>query len=219
MIQAGVRRKRNAPPRIEPNGDGAVLRYNCNGVSIGTYGTSGCSASRRIYIPGYDSTIGVDTSDLIGNAGTSIVSYYASAKFLPGTKIRWEPSCSFTTTGRIYVGFVDNPEVARTLLTQQNTFRSTFTAADYNTYANNVKALGSVVSFPVWQETEIAFPTKLRRKRYDCNETTLTDDTLDRSMQTMMFIALEGGPTTATIFGNFWYHDVVDVEGLHVVPT
>ncbi len=219
MLQAGVRRKRNIAPRIEPNGDGAVLRYNCNGISLGTYGTTGCSATRRAYIPGYDTTSGADTSDLIANAGTSIVSYYSSAKFLPGTKIKWEPSCSFTTTGRIYVGFVDNPEVARVLLTAQNLFRSTSVAADYNLYANQVKALGSVISFPVWQETEIPFPTKLRRKRYDCNETTLTDDTLDRSMQTMMFVALEGGPTTATIFGNFWYHDVVDVEGLHSITT
>lgn len=218
MTHAGVRRRRSAAPRLEPNGDGAVLRYNCSGVTQ-LSNVNGVGATRRLYIPGYDTTVGVDTADLISNAGTTIASYYSSAKFLPGTKVKWEPSCSFTTAGRVYVGFCDNPEVVRTILTSQNTFRTSGLVVDYNTYANAVKSLGSTISFPVWQETEIPFPSKLRRKRFDIDETTLTVDSLDRTMQTAMFVAIEGGPAVNTVVGNFWFHDAVDVEGLHAVAT
>lgn len=218
LTHAGVRRRRSAAPRLEPNGDGAVLRYNCSGVTQ-LSSANGVGATRRLYIPGYDTTVGADTADLISNAGTTIASYYSSAKFLPGTKCKWEPSCSFTTAGRVYVGFCDNPEVVRTILTAQNLFRTSGLIADYNAYANAVKSLGSTISFPVWQETEIPFPSKLRRKRFDIDETTLSVDSLDRTMQTAMFVAIEGGPAVITVVGNFWYHDVVDVEGLHAVAT
>lgn len=219
MTQAGVRRRRSAAPRIETNGDGATLRYNCSGTTQGTYGTLGVGATRRLFIPGFDTSVGTDNADIIANAGTTIASYYSSARFLPGTKLKWEPSCSFTTSGRVYVGFCDNPEVVRTILSLQNTFRASSLLADYNAYANAVKSLGSTISFPVWQETEIPFPTRLRRKRFDIDEATLTVDSLDRSMQTAMFAAIEGGPGTASTVGNFWYHDVLDVEGLHSVAT
>ncbi len=218
MTQAGVRRRRSATPRLESNGDGAVLRYNCSGVTQ-NMNASGVGATRRLYIPGYDTNVGADAADIISNAGTTIASYYSSAKFLPGTKVKWEPSCSFTTAGRVYVGFCDNPEVVRSVLTLENTFRTSGLVADYNAYANAVKSLGSTISFPVWQETEIPFPTKLRRKRFDIDETTLSVDSLDRTMQTAMFVAIEGGPAVITVAGNFWFHDVLDVEGLHAVAT
>lgn len=219
ITQAGVRRRRSATPRLESTGDGATLRYHCSGTNQGTYGALGVGATRRMFIPGYDSGSVPDQADIIGNAGTTIASYYSSARFLPGTRIKWEPSCSFTTSGRVFVGFCDNPEVARTILTQQNTFRASGLLTDYNTFANAVKALGSTISFPVWQETEIPFPTRLRRKRFDIDESTLTVDSLDRTMQTTMFVAIEGGPASPTTVGNFWYHDVLDVEGLHAVAT
>jgi hypothetical protein len=217
LTQAGVRRRRSAAPRIETSGDTAVLRYNCSGTNR-DFNASGLGATRRIYIPGFDSNFGTDAADIVTNAGTTIASYYSSAKFLPGTKIRWEPSCSFTTAGRVFVGFCDNPEVVRTILTAQNTFRTSGLTSDYNTYANYVKALGSTISFPVWQETEIPFPTRLRRKRFDIDESTLTVDSLDRNMQTAMFVCLEGG-LGAAVVGNFWYHDVLEVEGLHAIAT
>jgi hypothetical protein len=218
LTHAGVRRRRSAAPRLESNGDGAILRYNCSGVTQ-ISNANGVGATRRLYIPGYDTSVGADAADIISNAGTTIASYYSSAKFLPGSKLKWEPSCSFTTAGRVYVGFCDNPEVVRTILTAQNLFRTSGTTADYTAYANLVKSLGSTISFPVWQETEIPFPSKLRRKRFDIDETTLSVDSLDRTMQTAMFVAFEGGPAGVTVVGNFWFHDVVDVEGLHAVST
>lgn len=118
---------------------------------------------------------------------------------------------SFSTSGRVYVGFVDNPEVIVTILGYIN---SIVDATTYNIYADAVKGLGSVVSFPIWQETDIHMPTKLRRKRFDV-DTSLVADTnnMDRSAQTVMFAAIEGvgGVVQAGLFN---YHDIVDVEGL-----
>jgi len=217
MTHAGVRRRRSNAPRMEPNGDGSILRYNVSGIAFGTFGTIGLGATRRLYIAGFNDT----GSDLIASAGNEITSYYSSARFLPGTRIKWEPSCSFTTTGRVFVGFTDNPEVARSIWLAQNTFRTSGTVADYNAFANQIKAFGSTISFPVWQETDIPFPTKMRRKRFDIGETGTVLEDLDRTMQTAMFVAVEAAPGTGGpyILGNFWYHDVVDVEGLHSTAT
>lgn len=220
VTQAGVRRRRSAAPHMQPNGDGAILRYNCSGKTHGPFGTTGLGATRRLFIGGWDDQGAVTGADLIANAGTTIASYYSSCRFLPGTKVRWEPSCSFTTTGRVFVGFTDNPEVAQTIYDLQNTFRTSGLAADYNAFANAIKALGSTISFPVWQETEIPVPMKMRRKRFDINESGITVDNLDRSLQVAMFVASEGAPAVAnTALGNFWYHDVLDVEGLHSLAT
>ena len=64
------------------------------------------------------------------------------------------------------------------------------------------------------------FPTRIRRKRFDVNisiNATLVD-VLDRSVQTVMFVAVEGAPASTTL-GSFWFHDVVDVEGVTNVST
>lgn len=215
MIQAGVRRRRSTQPRVEPTGnDGSIVRYNCQGVGVDTKGTIGCGSFRRFYIGGFQS------GNMLSNAGIDVTGYYSSARFLPGCKIRWEPSCSFTTSGRVYAGFTDNPEVAATLSNLRDTFSADPTPANYTAYAGGVRALGSTISFPVWQETEVNFPQRTRRKRFDTDVTPSGSvDNLDRTMQQAMFVAVEGGPTENQILGNFWFHDVVDVEGLQSVAT
>lgn len=215
-VQAGVRRKRNTQPTMSrTSADGAVVRYNAIGTNIFTYAALGIGPSTRCYAGGY-------AANLVQSIGSEIVKRYSSCVFRPGTKIRWEPSCSFNTSGRIYVGFTDNPETASTIENLRAVWDGAPTvSANWTAYSNAVKALGNLVSFPVWQETEIPFPERTRRKRFDCNGTlsTFDADQLDRSMQQFMFVACEGGPASATFLGNMWYHDVVDVEGLHAVVT
>jgi hypothetical protein len=169
-------------------------------------------------MPGYNT--GYPTGDLNQAVGPKLVSYYSSAYFKPGTKVRWEPSVSFNTGGRIAVGFTDNPEVAVVIQALLDAYVASPTGSNYVAYANQVRALGSTLSFPVWQETEIPFPTRLRRKRFDVEATPATGDTdnFDRSMQVMMFACCETSQTEGAV-GSFWFHDVVDVEGLHGVLT
>lgn len=213
-VERGVRRKRTKMPVAKGGGDSTTIKYSTLGLSLSTQATSGTSAFQRPFIPGYGNF-------LSSFAGPSIVSFYSTGVFKPGTRVRWEPSVSFTTSGRWFVGFTDNPEVCALLAILYDTYASSPTPANYAVYADKVKALGSVISFPVWQETEINFPTRIRRKRFDCNSTvTLSQvDTLDRSMQQHMFCALEAGPGTATTLGGFHFHDVVDVEGVHSQVT
>lgn len=201
-VKGGTRRNRNKQPKINStSSDSSVVRYQTLSNVVGIDAT-GSATQLRQYVPG-------NSAFMANGAGPTIVSFYSTAKFLPGTSVRWEPSCSFTITGRVYVGFSDNPE-----------FSIIWQAASAATRLNLVRGLGSVISFPVWQETNIPFPNRLRRKMFDIN-TTVTADTndLDRCMQTCMYIGIDGGPTTAQNVGSFWFKDVVAVEGVHSTAT
>lgn len=199
-VQGGVKKRRTTTPRTSGNGDSTVIAYNVPSIQAGTV-TGGVGKLFRRYIPGL-------TDNLANSVGPDMICSYSSAKFLPGTKIRWEPSVSFSTSGRVFVGFTDNPEVALQA-----------EGLAIGAFATFVKGLGNVISFPVWQETEIPFPTRLRRKRFDTNLTVAASvDVYDRCMQTFMFAYIEGTPAD-TACGTFWYRDVVDVEGLHSIIT
>lgn len=201
-VQGGVRRRRTTAPKLsQVNSDSTIVSYNANGRIIKSTGANQ-DFSVRIYIPGYSS------SELQSSAGINVAKSYSTGKFLPGTNIRWEPACSFTTPGRVYVAFSDNPEVIVNMLNY-----------GYADYVNAVIGMGNAVSFPVWQETQVNFPTSIRRKRFDVNENvSIAVDVLDRSAQVAMFVATVGLPSD-TVAGNFWYHDKLSVEGLKTVNT
>ncbi len=214
-VEGGVRRRRTRNPVLTGSGDQSVVRYSALSQNVSTRGGIGCAVFRRLYIPGYG-----DITVFSNASGTAVASYYSTGKFQPGTRIQWEPSVSFTTSGRLFVGFTDNPEVITTINTAYDTFLATSTQGNYDAYAALVKGLGSVVSFPVWQETPITFPTKIRRKRFDINSTiNNTVDVFDRCCQTAMFVALEGAPATNAAMGGFHFHDIVDVEGITGTST
>lgn len=207
-VAGGVRKRRNKMPMLQGTGDATVVRYSSLGTSLTTGTGSNQGLAIRLYVPGY-------TGDLVNGSGASIVSFYSTGKFLPGTSIKWEPSVSFTTSGRVIIGFTDNPEIISAIYTLASNV-----GVSYAPYLAAVKGLGSVRSFPVWQETNVPFPSRLRRKRFDINAAVSATqvDTLDRSAQTVMFVAVEGAPVSTTL-GSFWYHDVVDVEGVTNVNT
>lgn len=212
-MQGGVKTRRIRAPNLQGAGDSSILKYSTLGISVATIGASGQSAYRRGYIPG-------DAELLVNAVGPEIARRYSTAKFLPGTRLTWEPSVSFTTSGRVFVGFTDNPEVAAEIATTYNAF--TGGVGSYAAFADRVKALSSVVSFPVWQETSINFPNRMRRKRFDTNGGVSHTDInqLDRSMQTFMFAAFEGvNSGTSLTLGGFHHHDVLDVEGMHGIVT
>lgn len=198
-VTGGVRRRRLKTPRMNQNG--SAIEYSALGGTVVT-DAAGFWTGGRPYVPG-------TRNSLTNTVGPDIVAYYSTAKFLPGTKVRWEPSVSFNTTGRVYVGFTDNPEVMATIVG--------LTGANY---INAVKGLGDVISFPIWQETEVSFPTKLRRKMFDVNAAiTVTDvNAMDRSAQTFFFAAIDGAPSLNSM-GSFWFHDRVAVEGITPVTT
>lgn len=173
------------------------------------------AAEWRFYVPGLDLR-------LASTAGVDVVSHYATAVFKPGTHIRWEPTISPTKGGRGFVGFTDNPEIMRDIIVAYSDYETTPTLANYAIYSNKVKGLANMQSFPAWQEWECAIPTRLRRKRFDANRNVelFNVDQLDRCAQVVMFAAFDGiDLESGSGLGSFWYHDVVDVEGLSGVAT
>lgn len=200
-VQGGVRRRRNKQPNVtQTSGTSSVIKYSALGSTV-TSDVNGEAWYHRMYIPG-------SFGGLTQTVGTAIVGYYSTAKFQAGTTLRWEPSVSFSTSGRVYVGFTDNPEMieAMRVLTGGNA-------------VNAVKGLGDVISFPVWQETDIPFSPRMRRKMFDTNQAAITGvDVLDRTCQTAMFLAIDGMPAS-TRAGSVWFHDNVAVEGMSSIET
>jgi hypothetical protein len=202
----GVRRRRVTAPTSSSSGDSTIIKYRTLGQIFQTGTTGGYAVGARWFVPGWN-------GNLTNATGPDLIANYSSAKFLPGTTVTWEPSVSFTKTGRIYVAWTDNPEAVVALGVAQ---AAVVDSTTYLIYSDLVKSLGSVQSFPVWMEKTIQFPTKLRRKRFDVNYTASLSnvDVLDRSMQTAMFVAIEGCGAGADALGQFNFHDAVDVEGL-----
>jgi len=214
-VTGGVRRRRNTQPGMTPtSSDSSVIKYSALGLNMVTNSTLGTATYYRSYIPG-------NGNALTNTAGPSIASYYSTGRFMPGTRIRWEPSVSFTTPGRVYVGFTDNLELMVNLNVARATYETTPSVANYNAYANAVKSLGTLQSWPVWQETDVVFPLHTRRKRFDVNVNVDygSADVLDRSAQRAMYVAVDGAPANPTALGSFWYHDVVSVEGVANVAS
>lgn len=211
MTQGGTR-KRHTTPKMSSNGNSNNLDYNISGENVST-DSAAKAATLRLYIPG-------SGNNAIRSTGTAIASYYSSGVFRPGTRVRWEPSVSFTTSGRVYVGFTDNPEVMASLVALYDIASASHVVSDWGNYANQVIGLGSTMSFPVWQETDVSFPTTLRRRMFDVNATADYSDSnvLDRSAQIGMFAFMDGTPAD-TGLGQFWYHDNMMVEGMHSVTT
>lgn len=214
-VKGGIKRRKRAQPSVDPlSSDASIIRYNTVGDNVDTTGSYAAAAGSRVYIPG--SPNGMPPSA----PGPRIVANYSTGKFLPGTSVRWEPSVSFTQSGRIYVGFTDNPEVIEDVSNRLATYLVTPNSTTYGNLAAVVKGFGNVMSFPVWQETSIQVPSRLRRKRFDTNANASTDaDILDRSAQIAMFYVADGVNELEAFLGSFHYHDVVQVEGVTLTIT
>lgn len=195
--QSRRRRRLNRPISISGPQSAQVLRYAALGAGVGTDANGLARDYFRLYVPG-------NPAGFTSPTGPTVAGYYSTGKFLPGTTVEWVPSVGFTTSGRVYIGFTDNPELASTIISAVNT-------ASYATY---VKGLGDVISFPVYQNEKFSIPTRLRRKMFDTN-VSLTNDVnvLDRSLQTAMFVLVDGAPASTAV-GGFRFEDHLMVEGL-----
>jgi hypothetical protein len=204
-----TRKRRNTAPSMTGNGDGTMIKYKALGATTVMQSSSG-AADYRVYSPGTNYR-------LASVAGPNVVKQYATAVFKPGTHIRWEPTLSPTVGGRGFVGFTDNPEVMAALFQAYSDYETSPGSGTYATYANKVKGLANMQSFPAWQEWECPVPSRLRRKRFDSNSNValFDENDLDRSAQVTMFAAFDGiSLSGGSGLGSFWYQDIVDVEGL-----
>lgn len=211
-----VRKRRSTPPTMTTtSNDSSIIRYRALGANMVSLNNAG-SVMARWYVGGMNARIA-------NAAGPDVVSYYATCAFKPGTMVRWEPTTSPTAGGRMFVGFTDNPEVMVGLYNALEAYEVTPNSTTYGVYSNLVKGLCNMISFPMWQERDIPVPMRMRRKRFDCNQTVVVNDpnVMDRSAQVAMFACADGysGISVSSTIGSFWYHDVVDVEGLSGTAT
>lgn len=218
VAQQSRRRAPNLQAVTAPMGrDASMIKYNVVGRSVARPSAAGWThaALARLYIPGLEYAVGSIPDTLIGYvgaAGTAVARNYSTARFQPGTTITWAPSVGFTTNGRIYLGFTDNPEVINVMCGELSAGTN---GAPSDAYITAVKQLGNVVSHQVFEEFTVTVPTFTRRKAFDVNEfiSVLDVDKLDRCCQTAMFALFEGVPDTVGL-GSFMYHDNLVVEGL-----
>lgn len=210
-----ARKRRNRAPSMQSNGDTTIIRYKAVGGNVPVRSTAGAVA-KRWWIGGFP-------NDLASTAGPDVTSYYSTSVVKPGTHFRWEPSTSPTAGGRGFVGFTDNPEIMVNLYNALEAYEITPNGATYAAYSNLVKGLSSTISWPMWSEYEFETPTKLRRKRFDCNSSVAVNNVndMDRSCQVAMFACFDGffGISTDSVIGSFWFRDVIEVEGLNGTAT
>lgn len=209
-----VRRRRNRGATSTTNGDRTMIKYSAIAENFNKQHDNG-GVFGRVYIPG-------NKGGFPGTpVGPATVANYATGVFKPGTMLRWEPSISPTVGGRVFVGFTDNPETMVTLNYWYSTYLAATTTANqtaaWNEFVGIVKGLGTMVSFPAWHEWQCQLPTKLRKKRFDVNKSANGNDVneLDRCAQIAVFACADGEAlSSGSSYGSFWYHDVVEVEGL-----
>lgn len=198
-VQSGVKTRRNTSASMTPvDSDSTIIKYSTNGAGL-DLDTNGTAVRGRFYIGGYG-------SNLLNPLGSTVVKQYATCVFKPGTRIRWEPACSFNTSGRVVCAFTDNPEVMAVWAG----------LTDNTTKLDFIQSFGNTRTFPIWQETEIPFPTATRRKRFSTNLIPVVADVNEneRSTQVLFMYGISGGPASTNQVGRFWFHDVVHVEGL-----
>lgn len=191
------RRKMNRSVTVRGLGsENSTVKYRTSGTIVNT---TTSNMYNRHFIPGYI------YAEIYANAGTNIVANYQEAKFVPGTVARWVPTVGTTTSGRINIAFITNPE---SMLAYDNL------STDATRLAF-IQGVGNYDSYPIWQEFTVSVPTYLRHRMYSTNVTAdLTSVvSLDRACQVYM-IALVTGAPTATVVGQFDFTDNVAMQGL-----
>lgn len=154
------------------------------------------SVSNRVVGPSYTSNASGDVDTYIsldpaltGNGPlTNVARCYQEYK---GTRIScaWQPNVGFTTSGIVYIGYIDNPELIRKW--------STLTWADKQSI---VKSLPNARSANVYEPMTVAVNVPLRRKWFTCDMTVAaSDEAVDRSIQGMWVVIVLGSAATTTL--------------------
>lgn len=147
-------------------------------------------------------TVGAVTTDANGNADattliqpayngngplTNVARCYQEYK---GTELtfRWQPNVGFTTTGTVWIGYIDNPEMI---------YRWNGYGADRYTI---IKSLPNVRSGHVFDEIVVHARAPLRRKWFSLDASVAsTAADYDRTVQGMWVFLITGGPASTAV--------------------
>lgn len=159
----------------------------------------------------------VTVSFIVSSSIRVVASQYQEYKYLPGTKLHWEPRVPVTSTGNYWVGWVDNPELLLRLRSSAPIDRAAI-----------IRSIDTMRVYPIWQAstTPIGPP---RRPFYNTNVTIFTDtssesaETLsileyERSVQGAFVYLVEGAPANITL-AQPYLTEVLHLRGLTGLPV
>lgn len=159
----------------------------------------------------------VTVSFIVSSSIRVVASQYQEYKYLPGTKLHWEPRVPVTSTGNYWVGWVDNPELLLRLRSSAPIDRAAL-----------IRSIDTMRVYPIWQAstTPIGPP---RRPFYNTNVTIFTDtssesaETLsimeyERSVQGAFVYLVEGAPADITL-AQPYLTEVLHLRGLTGLPV
>lgn len=142
------------------------------------------------------------SADVVGN----VSELYNTYKYLPGTTFHYVPAVGVTTSGNIWISWVDNPE----LMVAANA--TVLTSAGWGDF---VRSQSNAKCYPLWQAFTYSMPTSTRRKRFDVNNSIdyTNENLVDRSVQGLFCVAVVT-PLIDTVVGRPFIHKHIDLEGL-----
>lgn len=201
MSVGSARRRQRTRGSSKTISDSYVVKYNAVSADLTTGAGVTEIASNRLYTPGF-------TSGLASvPAGVQLASLYNVGNFAPGTHVKWVPSVSATTAGRVILAYLTNPEDV-----------VTYEAATVAGKLAIIQSCANMEQHPIWQEFTYNIPTTLRRKMFDTNSTMASSvDVYDRSVQGALIWYISAPQNTNC--GCLVYHDVVRLQGLSSVAN
>lgn len=122
--------------------------------------------------------------------GRTVIQNYQEYR-IKSAKLTYVPQTGSTTTGIVYIGYYDNPEIIA------RAYTGVLSAANYLALAQTAPISTST---PVWQGVELTAGTRQRRKMYSVDSNSPTDSpTADQTVHGVFFIATVGAPFSTTV--------------------
>lgn len=154
------------------------------------------NVANRVVGPSYTSNGSGDVDTFIsldpalsGNGPlTNVARCYQEYK---GTRIScsWQPNVGFTTSGIVYIGYLDNPELCQKWSTISWTDKQAI-----------VKSLPNARSANVYEPLTVSVNVPLRRKWFTCDMAVAANaEAVDRSIQGMWVLIVLGSAVTTTL--------------------
>lgn len=159
----------------------------------------------------------VSLSFIVSSSIRVLASQYQEYKYLPGTKLHWEPRVPVTSTGNYWVGWVDSPELLLKIRSSAPIDRAAI-----------IRSIDTMRVYPIWQSSTTSIGPS-RRPFYNTNSTVFTDtssvstETLtimeyERSVQGAFVYLVEGAPANITL-AQPYLTEVLHLRGLTGLPV
>jgi hypothetical protein len=154
---------------------------------------------------------------VVSSSIRQVAACYQEYKYLPGTKLHWEPRVAVTSTGNYWIGYIDNPELIIRFMDGANTIERAAIA----------RSIDTMRIYPIWQSASCSIGPS-RRSSYNVNVTLDTDINnvprsariaeIERSCQGAFIFLIEGG-NPSTVTAQPYLTEILSLKGLTGLPA